>query len=192
MDMRLAMPPLSLRQIRRRGLGLLGWPGVVGIGLLSVCPALYFSAILPVREELASARHGVLAFEGQVKHPGRAASDNRRTPEEQLAEFYRMFPDGSHLPANLEKIFALAQSQGIGLDKGEYKVIRGKEGNLVSFQVILPMKGEYLRIRKYLAALRSDIPILSLQQVQFKRQKVGDPVVEANIRLALYLLERKP
>lgn len=190
--MRIAVPAVNLRRIRRRSLDLLGWPGVVGIGLLSVCPALYVSAILPAREELASVRHGVLALREQLKNAGRGGESGRRTPEEQLAGFYRMFPDGGNLPAHLEKMFALAQEEGIWLDKGEYKVIRGREGKLVSFQVTLPLKGEYLRIRKYLAALRSGIPVLSLQQVEFKRQKVGDPVVEANIRLALHLLERKP
>lgn len=191
MRLRSAMSPTNLRWIKRRGPGLLGWPGAAGIGLLSICLALYFSAILPIRDELASARHGALALQQQMEHAGQGANISRRTPEEQLAEFYRMFPDSSHLPASLEKIFALAKSQGIGLDKGEYKVIRNKEGNLVSFQVIFPVKGEYLQIRKYLVALMADIPVLSLQQVQFKRQNIGETMVEANIKLALYLLERK-
>lgn len=187
---RQAVLPL-LCWVKRRGPSLLGWPGVAGIGLLSVCPALYFSAILPAQEELALTRHNVLAMQEQVKQAGSVANVGQRTAEAQLDEFYRMFPDGSSLPVSLEKIFALAQSQGIGLDKGEYKVARSKEGGVVSFQVILPVKGKYLQIRKYLNFLRADIPVLSLQQVQFKRQKVGDPLVEANIRLALFLLERK-
>ena len=191
MHLRLAMRPSNLRWIKRRGPGLLGWPGAAGVGLLSLCLALYFSAILPVRDELASARHSVLSLQEQMNQGGPWAKTRQRSPEEQLAGFYGMFPDSSHLPASLEKIFALAQSQGIGLDKGEYKVIRSKEGNLVSFQVIFPVKGEYLQIRKYLMALTASIPVLSLQQVQFKRQNIGDPVVEANIKLALYLLERK-
>jgi hypothetical protein len=55
----------------------------------------------------------------------------------------------------------------------------------------LPVKGTYPQIRKYLAALIADMPALSLQQVQFKRQKVGDPFVDADIRLVLYLLEQR-
>ncbi|OGT00755.1 MAG: hypothetical protein A3F73_06230 [Gallionellales bacterium RIFCSPLOWO2_12_FULL_59_22] len=170
---------------------MLGWPGMIGIGLLSICPTFYFSAILPAREEFASTRNSVLALQEQMKRAGQGENAAQRTPEEQLAEFYRTFPDSSNLPANLEKIFALAQSQGIWLDKGEYKVTRSKQGDLVSFEAALPVKGDYLQLRKYLIALRKDIPILSLQNVQFKRQKVGDRVVEANIKLALYLLERK-
>ncbi len=81
----------------------------------------------------------------------------------------------------MEKIFASAQSHGIELEQGEYKVTRDKEGGLVRFQMTFPVKGNYPQIRKYLTALKADIPTLSLQQVQFKRQKVGDAMVEANI-----------
>lgn len=182
---------LNTRWLKRRGIDLLGWPGVVAIGLLSICPAFYFSAILPAQEKLASTRHSVLALQERMNNAGTGENADQRTPEEQLADIYRMFPDGSDLPASLEKIFALAQSQGIGLDKGEYQVTRNNKGKLVSFQVMLPVKGEYTQIRKYIDALRADIPVLSLQQVQFKRQKIGDRVVEANIKLALYLLEQR-
>lgn len=187
----LATPPLNLRWVKRRGLGMLGWPGMVGIGLLSICPAFYFSAILPVQEKLASASNSVIALQEQIKYAEREPGANQRTPEEQLDEFYRMFPEDRNMPEYLEKIFSLAKKQGISLDQGEYKVSRSKEGNLVSFQMAFPVKGEYPQIRKYLAALMADIPVLSLQQVQFKRQKVGDSLVEANIRLVLYLLEQR-
>lgn len=189
--LRLDIPPLNSHWIKRHGLSLLGWPAAAGVGLLSLCAMLYFSTILPMQEKLASTRQNVLALQEQIKRAGLGVNASQRTPEEQLAEFYRMFPDGSNLPVALEKIFALAQSQGIGLNKGEYKVTSSKDGSLVSFQVILPVKGQYPQIRKYLTSLRNDIPVLSLQQVQFKRQKVGDSVVEANIRLGLYLLGRK-
>lgn len=187
---RLSAPSLNLRRMQRRGLGSLGWPGMVGIGLLSICPAFYFSAILPVQERLASARNSVVALQEQMEHAGPGAG--QRAPEEQLDEFYRMFPESRNMPEYLEKIFSSARKQGISLDQGEYKVTRTKEGNLVSFQMTFPVKGDYPRIRKYLAALLADIPVLSLQQVQFKRQKVGNSLVDANIRLGLYFLEQRP
>jgi len=61
----------------------------------------------------------------------------------------------------------------------------------VHFQMTFPVKGNYPQIRKFLTALKVDIPSLSLQQVQFQRQKVGDAMVEANIKLVLYFLEQK-
>lgn len=182
---------LRLHRVKRRGLSLLGWPGVAGIGLLSICPAFYFSAILPLQEKLAATSTSVIALQEQKQHAGSEPDVNQRAPEEQLVEFYRMIPEGRKMPEYLEKIFFLAQTQGIRLDQGEYRVTRSTEGNLVSYQMNLPVKGTYPQIRKYLAALIAGMPALSLQQVQFKRQKVGDPLVDADIRLVLYLLEQR-
>ena len=184
------LQPIDRRWIARRGPALLGWPGVTGIGLLVACAAFYLSTVQSAQEKLASTRLNVLALQDQFKRGGGEQKANQRTPEEQLARFYQLFPRDKDLPVWLEKIFDSAEKQGIGLDQGEYKVTRDKEGGLVRFQMTFPVKGEYPRIRKYLSSLMTDIPTLSLQQVQFKRQKVGDAIVEAHIKLVLYLLEQ--
>jgi hypothetical protein len=184
-----ATPFFNLRRIKRRSHNLLCWPGIAGIGLLSACVALYFSAILPLQEKLASTSSSVIALQERKNHVEPGA--RQRTPEELLDEFYRMFPADRNMPEYLEKIFTLAQTRGIRLDQGQYRIIPGKGGNLVSLQMTLPVKGKYPQIRQFLADLMADIPFLSLQQVQFKRQKVGNPRVEANIRLELYLLEQR-
>lgn len=184
-------PLPDTRCLMRRAPILLGWPGVAAIGLLTACSAFYFSTIQQAQEKLASTRLSVLALQDQLKLAGQGQNANQRTPEEQIAQFYRLFPQNRDLPQCMEKIFVSARSQGIGLEQGEYKVTRDKEGGLVRFQMTFPVKGDYPRIRKYLTALMADIPTLSLQQVKFKRQNVGDAMVEANINLVLFLLEQK-
>lgn len=183
--------PLDTRYLMRRAPVLLGWPGVAGIALLLACCVFYFSTIQQAQEKLASTRLGVLALQDQLKSAGNGQAADQHTPEEQVARFYRLFPRNKDLPQCMEKIFASAQSQGIGLEQGEYKVTRDKEGRLVRFQMTFPVRGDYPRIRKFLTSLMADIPALSLQQVKFKRQKVGDAMVEANINFVLFLLEQK-
>ncbi len=187
----LALQPIDHRWIMRRGPALLGWPGMAGIGVLTACTAFYFSAIHPAQGKLASTRLSVLTLQDQLKRGVHGQDSDRRAPAEQLARFYKLFPRDNDLPLWLDKVFASAQSQGIGLDQGEYKATRDKEGGMVRFQMTFPVKGDYPRIRKYLSSLMADIPALSLQQVRFKRQKVGDAMVEADIKLVLYLLEQK-
>lgn len=187
---KVAMRSLNLPWIKRHGLSLLGWPGVIGIGLLTACVAFYFSTIRPAQAKLALINHSAAALQDQMNH-GLGAGMDRLPPEEQLAEFYRMFPQDRNLPQWLEKIFTSAQSQGIWLRQGEYKVTRDKRGNLILFHMTFPVKGDYPRIRKYLVSLMNDIPTLSLQEAQFKRQKVSEEVVDANIKLVLYLLEQR-
>jgi hypothetical protein len=188
---RLALRPVDMRCMARRAPLLLGWPGVVGIGLLTACCAFYFSTIQQAQAKLASTRHSALALQDQLKLAGHEANATQHTPEEQVSRFFKLFPQDKELPQCMEKIFASAQNQGIGLEQGDYKVVRDKEGGLVRFEMTFPVRGDYPRIRKYLTSLTADIPTLALQQVKFKRQKVGDAMVEANINLVLYLREQK-
>jgi len=62
-----------------------------------------------------------------------------------------------------------------------------KVGKLVRYQMTLPVKGEYPQIRKFLTDLPGALPAVALENVQFERQKIADPNVEAKIRLVLYM-----
>jgi Tfp pilus assembly protein PilO len=174
---------------RRRWLRLFGWPGMVGIGLLVMCGAMYFSAIQPARINLEEARRNAISMQEKVKLAANGLSHNQLSPAEQLAEFYRAFPDEKNLQPWLEKIFIVAQNSGVRLDKGEYKVTRDRVGRLMRFQVTLPIRSEYPQIRKFLSGLRSEIPIIALEHLEFERQKIGESLVEAKIILALYLVQ---
>lgn len=175
---------------RRRWHHRFGWPGAVGAGLLAMCSAFYLSAVRPAELKMNEARQGAISVQERVKL---ASSGLRRElpPEEQLAEFYRIFPTEKNLLPWLKKVFVLAERHGVRLDEGEYKVIQDKVGKLERFQMTLPVTGGYPQIRSYLNSLRAEIPIISMEHLQFERQKVNDPNVEAKIRLALYV-EREP
>lgn len=176
-----------LRWIFRRWLRILGRPGVLAIGIMVVFPPFYFSAIVPVQERLDAAHRSELSLREQILHADKSLGGGLRTPAEQLAEFYRIFPEERYLPQWLERLAALAEKNGLSLNEGEYKVVRGKAGRLMRFQIMLPVKGEYPRIRSFLAALPAETPIIALEHVQFSRQNIADSTVEARIRLALYL-----
>jgi hypothetical protein len=145
--------------------------------------------VAQAQQRLDTARHSLLARQEQVRQSAHGTGGGSQA--EQVARFYRLFPQDKNLPQSMANIFAAAERHGIALQQGEYKVTRSKEGRVVGFQMSFPLKGDYPQIRKYLAALLADNPTLSLQQVQFKRKKIGDSTVEANINLVLYMLEQR-
>ena len=171
----------------RRGLSVIGWPGVLALGLLGAFPPFYFSAIVPAQERMETARLGTLSLREQFVQTGKSADGMRASPSEQLAQFYRTFPAQRNAPQWLEKIAALAQKNGLSLNEGEYKAVQAGTERLLRLQIVLPVKGEYPQIRSFLAALPAEIPIVALENVQFSRQNIADSTVEAHIRLALYL-----
>jgi len=172
---------------RRRWLTLFGWPGILGAGVLVLCLAIYISVVQPAQVRLNEARENAISVQERVKRAASGFSHGELTAADQLVEFYRIFPDEKNLLPWLEKVFALAQSQGIRLDQGEYKVTRDKVGRLVRFEMTLPVKSTYPQIRKYLDILHREIPIMAMEHLQFERQKVNDSEVEAKIKLALYV-----
>ncbi len=181
---RIAQSPIWARW---RWVHLLGWPGIVGAGLLAACPAFYLSAIEPAQARLSEAHQSATSIQERVQLAANGLNRGELSPGEQLAEFYRIFPNEKNLLPWVEKVFAVAQSEGIRLDEGEYRVTRDRVGRLVRFQMTLPVHSSYPQVRNFLNHVHAEIPIASLEHLQFERQKVNDPEVQAKIKLALYV-----
>ncbi|MDD2700762.1 MAG: hypothetical protein PHH36_05930 [Sideroxydans sp.] len=185
--------PLSLQVRQRllwslgRGSNILGRPGLLAIAILLLLPPFYFSAIAPAQERLIAARSSSLSLQEQIQHASRSMDGVRGTPAEQLAAFYRIFPQQSDAPLWLKKLVILARKHGLHLNEGEYRSTPDKVGRLMRLQLLLPVTGQYRQIRRFLEAMPAELPIIALEDVQFSRQSVADPVVEAHIRLALYM-----
>lgn len=168
------------------GAASLGWPGILGLGLLALVCGFYFSTLRSeqsrlddLRQQIAKAREQRAAPAGDAGAP--------TTPADKLAAFYGFFPRPGDLPDLLEKVFAAAKGQALQLEHGEYRVLTDNSGGLTQYQLTLPVRGTYPQIRKFVDRAMADVPTLSLDGIQFDRQKVGDPTVDANVKFALYL-----
>lgn len=165
----------------------IGWVGVTGIALLTFSLAFYFSAISPAQTKVAELQLEARTRLEQALKPAQTTVADQDSPTAQLAIFYRHFPAHHSAPDWLEKIYVLAREQNLQLEQGEYSTTREKSGKLTRLQVTLPLKGSYLQIRKFLADILSEVPIASLDNVKFERQKIGDSEIDARIKLTLYL-----
>lgn len=175
--------PFPARRLGSR----LGWPGVIGGAGLAMCLVLYFSAVQPARQRLDTARSSTASLQQRIAQAGHPSNGSVRSLDEQLAAFYQLFPSEHDATDSVGAIAAIAQRDGLRVQQAEYKVERDKTGRLIRFQMSLPLKGDYQAIRSFLSHLRAELPIVSLEQVQFDRQKVGDPLVDAKIRLVIFL-----
>jgi Tfp pilus assembly protein PilO len=178
---------LHLRYPMRRWGSLLGWPGAFGMGGLAMCLALYLSAVQPAQQRLDTARLSASSLHERIARAGQALNDRAHPVDEELAAFYRNFPSEREATDWIGKIAAIAQRDGLALQQAEYKADRDRTGKLTRFQMNLPLRGEYQTLRRFLSDLRAEIPVVSLEQVQFERQKVGDPMVDAKVRLIIFL-----
>ena len=164
----------------------LGVPGAVGIGMLALCLGLYVSLLQPAEQRRDAARLAATSMQKRIAMAGPDVKEKAPLGE-QLAAFYRIFPGEQDATDLVGRIAAVAKRDGLVLHQAEYKAERDKTGKLTRFQMNLPLKGEYQTIRRFLSDLHAEMPTVSLEQVQFERQKVGDPLVDARVRLVIYL-----
>jgi Tfp pilus assembly protein PilO len=166
---------------------LFGWPGLVGMGLWAMCLTLFISLVQPAQQHLEDMRHSADSLQVRMQRANQALNSKTQSAEVQLAEFYRVFPNIQATADLIAKIANIAQRHGLNLEQGEYRAIPDKLGKLTRLQMALPLMGSYQQIRGCLAELGSELPIVALDQLQFERQKVGDTLLEAKLRLVLFL-----
>jgi Tfp pilus assembly protein PilO len=166
---------------------LLGWQGIVGLGLLIGVAGFYISVVGPQQAKLAELHQEIAELRAEAAHP----QEEQRNPTEVLGAFYENFPGSTRLPAALAVVFEAAKAQGLALDQGEYKVATSHVGRLVQYQITLPVRGSYPQIRRFIDAAMARQPALSLQSIHFERQKVEDPGVQAKIKLVMFLGEER-
>ena len=106
-----------------------------------------------------------------------------------LLAFYAALGEQRYAEQQVKTLFALAARNGLSLSQGEYKSAPVAAARLHTYQITLPVKGSYKAIWQFgLAALRA-MPFASLDDISFKRDTIGEPNVEARLRLTLYLAD---
>ena len=175
-----------LRWTANRLMPLLGWPGILAVGLLVMCLPFYFSTIRPMQMNLEALQLDLnTSRDRSLNHA--VVDHSLDTPGEQLAEFYKFFPAEKTSPHWLGLMVEIADKKGLALNHGEYAVVRDSVGQLRRFKITLPVQGTYPQIRQYLATLIAEVPSMSLENVQFERKDISDTDLQAKIKLVLYL-----
>lgn len=170
----------------RREVGRLGKAGVVGIGLLVFATAFYVSAVRPGDASLDELRAEARSREGRMRaNADRGGRD--LTPVEQLATFYAYFPAVGSAPEWLKRIYAAAETRGVVLQSGEYRLSRNAGERLARYEITLPLKGSYAQIRGFVADVLAAVPAAVLEEVNLRREGVETARLDARVRFTLYL-----
>lgn len=141
--------------------------------------------LAPLAATVTDIRHETQTLRSQAarRHQAEVGND----PAAQLSEFYGFFPAESSVPDSLERIYAAAAQQNLVLEHGEYRVARETEARLQRYDVVLPVKGRYGTIRRFVAQILKENPNLALIGINFSRQTATDIGVDAQLQLTLFL-----
>jgi len=166
----------------------LGWQGMSGIVLVLL--GLFFSnAVLKPQEE----RAGVMRDKAESLNQRSSLSagipgDTPQSKAVVLKRFYDFFVDDKEITDHLAKIYNLAESSGLVLRQGDYKLVLGKNERLMQYQILLPVTGGYNQVRGFVARLLDKVPVISLDQINFERKNANVPTIEAQIMITLYIV----
>jgi hypothetical protein len=182
-----ALSAVVLRLVLRLRLALshLG-PVAFGAGVLCLAGALALAWLLPQRGLQVQRSAVALSL---AATPPSAVVAPPPSPNANLALFYDALGERRYAEQQVKTLFALAAKTGLVLSQGEYKSGFEQNGRFHTYQVNLPVKGSYAAIWQFaMLALRA-MPFASLDEISFRRDTVGEPAVEARLRLTLYLAD---
>lgn len=164
----------------------LGLPGLLGVGLLVLALAALFSVVMPTQKDLERGRIAQQRAE-QTARVQAGGGKKPQTRADQLKTFYSAFPSEITAADALQGIYDTANQNGVALPHGEYSMAVDEGTRLARYNITLPVVGSYEQIRGFIAAALAAVPALALEHVDFQRQKIGDPQLEAKLRLTLFL-----
>jgi hypothetical protein len=174
----------------RRQVSTLGWPGVGGAVLIALSLAFVASALLPLDARIRELKTDVEELRAKLQAAPSVAG--AASGGDSLSNFYAFFPPLGSTPEWLQRIFGLAEAQGLRLEAGEYKLKRERDFRLVRYELTLPVRGSYPQIREFVSQVLTEVPASSLDDISLRREDSGSSTVEARIRMTLHLTGEPP
>ena len=184
----------------------LGFFGLLGLSIILGCGLFYVSKIMPINKQLLQHNESIQEV-NQNKSKQKNLSNPtinvpQQTTNDDIAKFYVRFPNGASLPKWLSLINETAVKQGLLLNRGDYKLTQIKSGTtqfaknanstskqnqLSNYEIVLPVTGQYLQIRQFIAEVLYQMPALALTEMQIKREDTLKNTVEARLVFVLML-----
>lgn len=164
-----------------------GWPAALGLALLVAGLGFYAAVVTQeraradeLRAEAAALRKRIAAQPGTREATGAAAA----------AAFYASLPPEAAAPAALAAIGDAARANDVQVAWGEYRMTRDGAAPLLRYQITVPAQASYPRLRAWLGQVMNTLPAAGLDAISFKRDDVASEVLEARLRLTLFLRAR--
>ena len=157
----------------------IGFAGIAAIGLLAA--ALLFSSF--VTRPLES--RNSLLVETSARH-GRKA--DTALPGEKVAAVHDYLRKDESTTDWLAKLHGIGAATGLQLRSASYKTLPA-EGRIVRYEIVLPVSGSYGQIRDFLKRARTEIPVMSVDQLTLKRDERRGNAIQAEMRLTLHMVK---
>jgi hypothetical protein len=161
-------------------------PGLIAI-LLLLGAAIWIWFAIDARDQGKQEHTFAQARQELRVPPAAGVAAPELAAEQNMRKFYDVLGDRSEAEQYLKTLFAIAAQIDLSLDQGEYQWQFDKNSSTYRYQILLPVKGSYVVIRRFCKKTLRALPFASLDELSFKRESVGEDALDANLRFTFYL-----
>ncbi|MDP2071311.1 type 4a pilus biogenesis protein PilO [Methylotenera sp.] len=161
--------------------------GLTGIVITIGCLLFYIAKIEKLGQQITAAQYELVHIKENSTELVHSQVLPAQTSTQEINEFYKRFPAGASLPKWLNSIEDVAIKQHLILNRGDYKLSQTKQGQLLRYEIVLPLVGKYTQVRQFVAEVLLNLPALALSDLQIKRENSLSPTVEARLVFVLFL-----
>lgn len=162
----------------------LGWQGVTGIVLFALAGGFFVLALKPLEQETGFMHNRLEGVRSKAAIQARTFSLGDQQKE--LGMFFDSLPAEDDVTDILAKVYAIAEASGVGFKQAEYH-LEDKDSPKMEYKITFSVQGDYGRMRYFVSRVLAEYPAISLDQINFQRDRINDPVLKAEIRLTLFL-----
>ena len=177
----------------------LGFFGLLGLALILGCGLFFAITIQPLKNQIILTHEQLEQLEQlEQTRPQAIIAANKQEPvindvALDVAAFKQMLPQANTLQHWLGLINKAAFKHGLKLNKGDYKFTRVKQSQVArnqqasSYEIVLPVTGQYTQIRQFIAHALQLQPALALSSIKIQRDNTLAANVEARLVFVLFL-----
>lgn len=170
----------TLRWHLRRHARRLGLAGLGGIALGLLALVLHVADTLPRETHIAAQEARLDTLRQQAAAPAPVAQAATADPLATL-------PPTGEAARQIGELERLARAHGIALPRGQYSATAQTGTALTRWQLVLPVEAHYPALHAWLAAALERLPNLALDELKLKRERIESRMLQAELRLSLYV-----
>ena len=161
---------------------------LIALGMMFLAALCFFLLIAPLKkkvDKLQQKLNTTLASLPSASLKKEPVKDTLQKQNKQL--FDDTLIPSERLPEALVQIHKIAASQQLNLLKAEYQYLLADPFGLAQTKVTLPIKADYLLIRRFCENVLQAMPYVSLDEISFKRESIEVEQISTRIRFTVWM-----
>jgi len=160
----------------------LGPLGLASLALLVALGIFQWLVMGPMQARNAELQERVARQAPAAQAPGPGST------QDSVAAVYDFLRKDQQTTDWLATLYGIGTATGVQLKSASYRT-QPADGRIVRYEIVLPVAGSYAQIREFLRRSLAEIPVLSLDQINLKRENRNDGAVNAELRLTLHMVK---